>query len=1183
MPDLPPTNSETVTAGGPDDSGARGGEHGHAGALIGPYRLLEKIGEGGMGEVWLAGQVEPIRRRVALKIIKRGMDTRQIVARFEAERQALALMDHPAIAKVLDAGETPEGRPYFVMEHVDGVPITEHCDRHRLTNRERLALFVQVCEGVQHAHQKAVIHRDLKPSNVLVTLQDGKPVPKIIDFGVAKAIDHHLTEKTLFTEFGAMVGTPEYMSPEQAEMTGQGIDTRTDVYALGVMLYELLVGALPFDPRELRSAGFEGIVRKIREEEPPKPSARLNKLGEQSGESAKLRGVDFRTLQSQVRGDLDWITMKALDKESARRYGSPAELAADVLRYMAHEPVLAGPPSAAYRARKFARRHRIAVSTAAATFVVLVGFAATMAVQARRIAAERDAADKVAEFLSNMLADARPQELGTALWTNLHDRVTDSRRRRGAPEAEIQAAITSFNELFAGVNSTDAVLQLLDEQILARAGKTIEQTPDLAPRIAGRLEDTLGRTYYELGLFGKAEQHAERAVEIGRKAVGERSPDTLSFSASLCRVYERQGRYADAETLGRETLATAERVLGREHRVTLAALTCLANANHRQGRLKVAEELFSELLDVQRRVLGAEHRNTLGAMINLANVRADAGRLDEAENLHRELLETYRRVLGREHPDTLASMYNLAASFEDRGRFDEAEALFREAIEIWQRIRGREHPDTLVATGALSAALMNRGRYDEAEKLNRETLDIQQAALGRNHPDSLQTMGMLANILEKRGGYAEAEQLLREVLEIRRQSLGPEHPNTLHAANDLGAIYFRQGRSSEAELLFRDALETRRRRLGPEHPDTLAALDNLALAMRAMPERFAEAEKLHMEALDARRRILGPEHPDTLVSMNNLAALRQVQGRYNDAATLHEEELKLRRRALGPDHPETLRSMGNLAMAYAWQGRYAEAEKLIRETLELRRQVLGRQHPLTLDAMRVLAAVLERLQEYEEAAVLHRETLDIRRLTLGPEHPQTLQAMNNVAGSYANLGRYDEAEQLIRETVEIQRRVAGPEHLETIASLNRLGYTCFQLGRYDEAEKHLLEVNEVRRRRLGPEHPATLGGIHDLALTYTAQRRYTDAEKLNLETLEVRRRTLGASHPDTLWSGYNLACISALRGDREQALARLRAVASAGFTEADHMAKNEDLASLRGDPAFDALVARVRENASKRK
>ena len=382
---------------------------------IGPYRLLDKLGEGGMGEVWLAEQQEPVKRKVALKVIKRGMDTKQVVARFAAEKQALALMNHPAIAKVYDAGSTPQGRPYFAMEHIQGVPITEYCDRHRLTNRQRLNLFMQVCEGVQHAHQKAVIHRDLKPANVLVSIQNDKPVPKIIDFGVAKATAQKLADQTMHTQVGAMIGTPAYMSPEQAEMTGQDIDTRTDVYALGVMLYELLVGALPFDMKELGQAGLQAMVRKIREDEPPKPSTRLSTLGEHSTQSAKKRNTELPALKRQLTGDLDWITLKALEKDRTRRYSSPQDLAADIERYLTDQPVLASPPSAAYRAKKFVKRHTWGVAAAAIGVLVLVAFVGTNTVQTKRIAGLRDVAEGQRNQAEALLYGADMQ-LAATLW-----------------------------------------------------------------------------------------------------------------------------------------------------------------------------------------------------------------------------------------------------------------------------------------------------------------------------------------------------------------------------------------------------------------------------------------------------------------------------------------------------------------------------------------------------------------------------------------------------------------------------------------------------------------------------------------------------------------------------------------------------------------------------------------------
>ncbi len=396
---------------------------------IGPYRLLQKIGEGGMGEVWLAEQDKPIRRRVALKLIKLGMDTKQVIARFEAERQALALMDHSNVARVIDAGATPEGKPYFAMEYVKGEPITDYCDKHQLTTKERLELFTQVCEGVQHAHQKGIIHRDIKPSNIMVAIDGDKPVPKIIDFGVAKATEHRLTEQTLLTQMGVLIGTPEYMSPEQAEMTGLDIDTRTDVYSLGVLLYELLVGALPFDPQELRQAGFDEIRRKIREDQPSRPSTRISTLGEALRISATDRRTDPESLARELRGDLDWITMRALEKDRTRRYGSPHHLAADIERSLKNEPVFAGPPTIAYRARKFMRRHRARLAAGFAA-VLAIGTIVALTVSLEK----RKSADELSRIRDTLEQVVKTGETATSLepaWGHLKQRLLTHIRQHG--------------------------------------------------------------------------------------------------------------------------------------------------------------------------------------------------------------------------------------------------------------------------------------------------------------------------------------------------------------------------------------------------------------------------------------------------------------------------------------------------------------------------------------------------------------------------------------------------------------------------------------------------------------------------------------------------------------------------------------------------------------------------------
>jgi serine/threonine protein kinase len=369
---------------------AFGGES--AGTVIGPYKLVELIGEGGMGTVWMAQQTEPVKRLVALKLIKAGMDSKQVLARFEAERQALALMDHPNIARVFDAGTTAAGRPYFVMELVKGIPLARYCDEHRLTPQERLELFVPVCQAVQHAHQKGIIHRDLKPSNMLIARYDGRPVPKVIDFGVAKATGQQLTEHTLVTGFGTVVGTLEYMSPEQAELNQLDIDTRSDIYSLGVLLYELLTGTMPLDKKRLKDAAMQEVLRIIREEEPPRPSTRLSTTASQPSIAAN-RGLEPKRLTGLVRGELDWIVMKALEKDRNRRYETANGFAMDVQRYLAGEPVLAAPASQWYRLRKLVRRHRGPVLAAGLVLLALVGGVAGTTWGLLRAVKERDAKD----------------------------------------------------------------------------------------------------------------------------------------------------------------------------------------------------------------------------------------------------------------------------------------------------------------------------------------------------------------------------------------------------------------------------------------------------------------------------------------------------------------------------------------------------------------------------------------------------------------------------------------------------------------------------------------------------------------------------------------------------------------------------------------------------------------------
>jgi len=843
---MPDTPDDRTVSEGPVQASLRS---------IGPYRLIQLLGAGGMGEVWRAEQTEPFHRTVALKLIKAGMDTKAVVARFDSERQALALMDHPNIAKVFDAGATPAGRPYFVMEYVPGFPITDYCDKHRLTLKERLALFMQVCDGVQHAHQKAIIHRDLKPSNVLVEELDHKAVPKIIDFGLAKATGHRLTEMTMFTEIGAMVGTPAYMSPEQADSNERNIDTRTDVYSLGVILYELLVGMLPFDSHELRAQGTEAMRQKIREQEPTSPSTKIKSLGGSSGDFAIKRREEPHTLQRHLRGELDWITLKTLEKDRARRYGSPSELAADIERYLHDQPVLAGPPSTVYRASKFMRRHRFGVGVAAAAALLLLGFAATMALQARRIAKERDRANHEAEV------SRRVSEFMTQMF-----KVSDPGEARGN--------------------------KITGREILDKASNEIEKGLAKDVEVQSQLMHVMALTYVNLGLYARAHGLAESALENRRRTLGPDHPKTLESMTQMGWILDREGRDLEAEKMTREALNLQQRVIGPEDPLTLETKDNLAIILEKQGHYAEEEKLERELIPVRTRKLGPEHPQTLRSMLNLGDALRGESRFPEAEKQFRQLLEIEGRVWGTGHPSMIAAMHNLANVIQEQGRYDEAEALYRETLETERRVLGPDHPDTASTMTTLANTIMyGQGRSSEAEALYRQALEISERALGPEHPYTTQAEEGLANVVASQGHYPEAEKLHREILAIRLRLLGPDNTDTLLSQYNLGDVLFREEHFAQADKLLRETLRSQSRTLGEENPDTLASKAFLAriLVKEANPR---EAGELARQAFEVQLRVLGPQHSDTLSTLQYLGTALVYSHRYEEAKTLFADTIE---------------------------------------------------------------------------------------------------------------------------------------------------------------------------------------------------------------------------------------------------------------------------------------------------
>ncbi len=774
------------------------------GMHVGRYKLVRVLGEGGMGIVYLAEQEQPIKRQVALKVVKPGMDSKRVIARFEAERQALALLDHANIAHVLDAGTTEAERPYFVMEYVEGPPITDHCDRHRLNIEQRLRLFQQVCEAVQHAHQKGIIHRDLKPSNILVAGDGDKAIPKIIDFGVAKAIAEPLTERTLRTEDSHLLGTPEYMSPEQADMANEDIDTRSDVYSLGVLLYVLLTGVLPFDSDALRTGGIEHVRKTIRQTDPKTPSTRLTKLGKEAVTIAQNRRSQVGTLAKHLRKELEWIPLKAMRKERSERYRSASELADDVENYLRGVPLRAGPPGPVYRFKKFVRRNALlsaAVLAVAVTLVLGLAGITAMYLQAEGLRIEAQDAGQIAEQAAEKEAIARTKaeqlaQQSDAIVNFLTTYVLGSARKVIGRDATVMDLLNyATEELDKGMFKEHP---LTESSVRFRVGNLIK----------------------ELGYAKKAIPHLERVREINTEHYGKADHVVLNY---LALAYFHSGELKKAEALFQQITQEKEKTEQIYTNLYPWVKLYLAKIYNIQARYEESERIYLEMMHPQfRKGKGLPQGYQVSTMRGLADTYRAQGRYEQAEQM-------LIKAMDIDKSDTKLPHEILSMLYLDQGRYQEAEAVFCEVIDDHkQGLPGKGvHRYTLPMLSGLATSYTRQGRLAEADSLFQDIQETQKEKLGEDHWETCKTLNDFGVLRREQQRYEEAESMLSQALQGRQRKLGRNHPACLESKHELALLYVAMEEYEKAEPLLLGAFHGRETKLGLEHPHTLGSLREL--------------------------------------------------------------------------------------------------------------------------------------------------------------------------------------------------------------------------------------------------------------------------------------------------------------------------------------------------------------------
>ncbi|MEM1186542.1 MAG: serine/threonine-protein kinase [Planctomycetota bacterium] len=818
---------------------------------IGPYVVLSRLGEGGMGVVYAAEQSRPIRRRVAVKVLKTGSDSREVLARFDAERQALALMNHANLAQILDAG-MHEGRPYFVMELIAGVPVTEYCDRRRLTIAERLELFIRVCEGVQHAHQKGIIHRDLKPTNVLVSEDGATPTPKIIDFGIAKAITNRLLEATVHTEIGRIIGTPDYMSPEQADVSALDIDTRSDVYSLGALLYELLCGTTVFGLYS-KSAGLDAIRSTILNTTPSRPSDRLFDDASTTTDRSNRRGSSSEALGKLLRRDLDWIVLKALEKDRVRRYSSASELAGDVQRFLDGATVVARPPSTTYRIGKFVKRHRGTVVAGGAVSFALaaataVSIAFGIAARHERNEAQRRAGEleRVATFEAERLSALNPQTFGATIRDDILEL---------APDADAER----IREAIKGVNFTTIALGAFEHHFFDDTLDAIDTQFEADPGIRATLLQSTASIMAKLGLLDQAMPPQADALELRTTELGPDHALTADSLAAMAGLLKKRGQFREAEPIYADAIQRLRKTRGPDAPELMKALNEYGLLLQELAMYDQAMEAQIAALNGFRTIYGDNNRQAVKVLNEIGLLLFSQGQTEAATERLIEALEASRAVYDADEPEFLAAITNVGGALIKQGRLKEGAPYFEEALAGFRVVHGDDHPTTLILVSNMGYLLQEMGRFDEAEAFYLESLEARRRLLGPDHVDTLTSELNLSNLYVERGTPEQGLHLLAHVIATRTRDLGHVHPSTVNAVNNLASLHNRAGNPDQALEITAGIISETLPALPPKHSLIGSVWRQHAEALLGL-ERFNDAIVAAERSRDARVATYGTSH-----------------------------------------------------------------------------------------------------------------------------------------------------------------------------------------------------------------------------------------------------------------------------------------------------------------------------------